>query len=459
MSRRHLRGLADAPAKKGVRLVAIWLLQQAEAAFARLTVSADEDALHDFRVALRRLRSHVRSYRPWLRESAARKQERRLRRIGRASNRSRDLEVLRERLREIPSLTELEQRGAATFESAVHERLRSALTEFRNETLGDFSLLARELRVGFSTYTDQLRLDGAPPELMGQVAARLARQLRDALRDDLASVLSIEHQEEAHAARISGKRLRYLLEPFADTSQNSAAAVAELKKLQDALGRLRDMHALLTEVEAILSGSNIEEQEALGALRRRVLDMRAAVFGQIQRDHLEPQSALLFDRVEAAISELARRKRARGLERRFLLQRMPRLEGAETRTIQQGYLPGADIRERVRKSEAKSDVSYTRTLCAGSNSDQVEIEEEISERIFKQLFALTKGQRVRKRRYTIERAGQRWQVDRFLDRKLVLAEVTLESIGQSVELPRWLQLVIVREVTRDASFRDENLAR
>src|SRR5436190_487112 len=53
----------------------------------------DAGALHDYRVALRRLRSCLRAYRQPLRSSVTSKTLRRLRRLTHGTNRSRDLDV------------------------------------------------------------------------------------------------------------------------------------------------------------------------------------------------------------------------------------------------------------------------------------------------------------------------------------------------------------------------------
>ena len=66
------------PAAEATRLIALGYLDDASAAATRLDDPEDEEALHDFRVALRRLRSTLRAYRPQLRESARRSSRDRL---------------------------------------------------------------------------------------------------------------------------------------------------------------------------------------------------------------------------------------------------------------------------------------------------------------------------------------------------------------------------------------------
>jgi CHAD domain-containing protein len=60
--------------------------------------------------------------------------------------------------------------------------------------------------------------------------------------------------EAAHDARIRAKRLRYLVEPLADTPVGPRARrlVRSLKELQDVLGELHDLHVLADDIGASL---------------------------------------------------------------------------------------------------------------------------------------------------------------------------------------------------------------
>ncbi len=453
-----MRHISDAEVKRGTRLTAIALLQQAESAFPHLSRDPDTEALHDFRVALRRLRSHVQTYRGWLRESVDRKQERRLRRIARASNVNRDLQVLLEHLADLPLDSKAAAAGARLLERQLRVRLEEETQTFRTQALAGFPTLARELLQGLSSYTADLHMDGGADQRMGEVAARLTAQLGADVRAQLAAVQSVEHQQEAHEARIAGKKLRYLLEPFAEEIEACASAVDGLKQFQDALGRLHDTHMLLTEVETTLHSVTPEGQGGLVALLEEVREQRSSAFATVRQEYLASHAALLWESVSAAEHELARGRQSRRIERRFLLKRMPRLRDATAQTIQQGYLPGAAIHECVHSIESSVGHSYYRTVRTDSGAGEIEVEEETSERIFKKLYALTKGQRVRVRRYAVEENALRWQIDRFRDRKLVLALLTVESADQPLEFPRWLKTLVVREVTGDPEYTNEHLA-
>jgi adenylate cyclase len=75
------------------------------------------------------------------------------------------------------------------------------------------------------------------------------------------------------------------------------------------------------------------------------------------------------------------------------------------------------------------------------------------------LWPLTEGRRVRKRRHRVREGERQWEIDEFLDRDLFLAEVELPSTDAPVELPDWLRPHVVREVTTEDEYKNENLAR
>ena len=69
------------PAEETARRLALELLDATEAAAARLGDLEDHEALHDFRVALRRLRSTLAAYRPLLGKADSKAVRKRLRRV------------------------------------------------------------------------------------------------------------------------------------------------------------------------------------------------------------------------------------------------------------------------------------------------------------------------------------------------------------------------------------------
>jgi adenylate cyclase len=52
-----------------------------------------------------------------------------------------------------------------------------------------------------------------------------------------------------------------------------------------------------------------------------------------------------------------------------------------------------------------------------------------------------------------------WEIDEFVDRTLVLAEVELERVDQAVVVPDWIGRVLEREVTDEPNYTNFRLAR
>ena len=96
------------PVDRGTRLVGLSLIDEAKDAAEKLTKLSKElrdgdseadEALHDFRVGVRRLRSWLRAFKPWLRTDISRKRRRSLSKIADATREARDATVHLEWLR------------------------------------------------------------------------------------------------------------------------------------------------------------------------------------------------------------------------------------------------------------------------------------------------------------------------------------------------------------------------
>lgn len=151
----------------------------------------------------------------------------------------------------------------------------------------------------------------------------------------------------------------------------------------------------------------------------------------------------------------------REIERKYLLRALPdAVAGAPSLEIDQGYIPGVKITERIRRSTSVDGVKYYRTLKRGSGMDREELEDETDVRFFDAVWPLTEGARVRKRRYLVPDGNVVWEIDDFLDRDgFWLAEVELERVDQPVVIPDWLAPVLVREVTTERGYTNRALAK
>lgn len=292
--------LVDLAASEGVRRLAITQLETAGAARARVASSADPEALHDYRVALRRLRSCLRSYRGELASTVTGKSRRRLRRLARATNRSRDLEVhLKWLTAQQATAGELERPGIAWLIARLEEtqrREREAMLAL-DERL--FPGVHQRLRRQLMYYPVMVRLEphADPPTTasvtarqMGRAARRLERRLER---------IDGEHDEaEIHRSRIAAKHLRYLLEPFAADLPGGGALIERLKGLQDRFGDVHDAHVFLPTLRTALAETLHDRRVELGeGLRRLVISLRARAsdaFGNAAAEWLEPEPRTSF---------------------------------------------------------------------------------------------------------------------------------------------------------------------
>ena len=202
------------------------------------------------------------------------------------------------------------------------------------------------------------------------------------------------------------------------------------------------------------------------ALSDRLRDRATAAFSQFAAEWLGEQSAAFFRDVDAVADHIAEAARANmEIERKFLLHQLPaEARGGRRLDIDQGYIPGDQLHERIRRVSIRHgvgrvEVHYYRTVKLGDGVARTEIEEETTRAIFDVLWPLTRRRRLRKRRYEVEADGVTWEIDDFKHRDLVLAEIELRTEDDEVAFPEWLAPVIQREVTKDPEFQNINLAR
>ena len=476
MSRRGT--LLDRPTADAVRRIARGNASEAAAALGRLRNRSDSEALHDFRVAVRRLRSVLRAYRRWLGRAGATKIRRRFQDLGTATNPGRDAEV---------QLAWLEdQRGAlARGERTGLNWLMRGLRTTRRE---NYAAARRHVRADFARAAEMLEkrlgeLDATEPPFRETFAALLRQHAAD-LEIRLAAIRGPEDEENAHEARISAKRLRYVLEPVRTEADGVKALVEHLKDLQDLLGALHDMHvldaALLAALESVattkvhrlrslaLEGDGAamqrerrrDERLGLVALAARARVRRDTLFAALTERWLHDGARAFFGEAAEVADTVGR---SPGVpverERKYLLRGLPgATREAAVQEIVQGWLPGDRLRERLRRIRDADGERFYRTVKLGAGVAGVEIEEETSEELFAALWPHTDGCRIAKRRYRIPDGPLTWEIDEFRDRPLVLAEVELPRADTEVRVPEWLAPLVDREVTGDPAYLNLTLA-
>ena len=155
------------------------------------------------------------------------------------------------------------------------------------------------------------------------------------------------------------------------------------------------------------------------------------------------------------------------IERVFLLSALPSpMPAGEQWRIDQGYLPPAagtdpaQLEGRLRRIERPDGtVEFVHTLKRGVGLVREEVERTIGQAEFDREWPRTAGRRLRKVRTRIAHGRHVWEVDRFLDLPVLLAECELEHPDEHLDVPAWLAPVVLREVTEEPAFRNSELAR
>jgi CHAD domain-containing protein len=272
---------------------------------ARLENPEDPKALHAFRVAVRRLRSLLRLYEPWIGRAAGGKVSRGLRELTRSTNAARDLEVQQSWLAgRLEMLARSERAGAQWLARRLRDRGRRASRASSANVHEDLSRVAKRLRN---------RLEEAAGDDSASYKAAiagLAQSEAAKLRARMALVAGADDTEGIHRARVQSKRLRYLVEPLRKDVPEARVAVRAMRKLQNLLGELHDRHVLEDMLAHYLEVAATEKAHRLHALA--VAGDRGPLAREQRRD--ESQGLL-------ALSARARGERDRlfaALERQWL---------------------------------------------------------------------------------------------------------------------------------------------
>ncbi|HEV8325439.1 MAG TPA: CHAD domain-containing protein [Myxococcota bacterium] len=243
---------ARAPLGEMVRLVVQVRLDEALGLWDAAATGDGDEALHDLRVALRRARTVLRTFRAEAAGRRWRTAERLLRSVFRATGPMRDVEVLEQRLeRYADRVTEGVADGVeavaarcARLRRRVRPRLREALSARSRAALERrMADLCEGRMVGFAA--GRAPFGGFAPARIGAVLAEADRLAAATAAD--ASVANL------HALRIGLKRVRYLAEVFEPGGPGPLAdAIERLRVLQDALGAVHDLDVEMAEVVGVV---------------------------------------------------------------------------------------------------------------------------------------------------------------------------------------------------------------
>jgi CHAD domain-containing protein len=232
----------------------------------------DIEALHDMRVATRRMRAAFEVFGDYFKKGATKTHLKRLRATGRALGPVRDLDVFLEKMHmHLKEKTEEEQAGLAPLEfswqterGVAREKMLAYLDSKAYVTfLKGFSRFVNTSGAGAKPSSD----DFPTPDKVQEVAPILIYTRLAAVRA-FDRVLSNAKIEQLHALRIEFKKLRYTVEFFEEVlGAEGSEVVEEIKKVQDHLGDLNDADVACSILSDFLSGWE-KEQLALPIRKR-----------------------------------------------------------------------------------------------------------------------------------------------------------------------------------------------
>lgn len=323
------RALLRKPAQHTVRVIACALLGDVVAAQARFE-NDEADALHDLRVAMRRLRSWLRAFRPELSDTVRGRTRRKLHALASATNDARDDEVTLafiERQADLPPRTRAAVRDiVGRLEKVCDEHSRAMRSTLGRELRKTTRALATELESWWECH----RVDGSAA--VRPMSAVFADAIRDGTRKmgaTLARIEGADKAEDVHRARIAAKRLRYLLEPL-DEEQGVTEAIRQLRSLQRQLGDARDAHRIATRLirevgehaareargralksTGVVPGDDAEPPRPLGSrsalteLAGRAQQAREAAYAEYTAQWTETELAAFAGRIDGIAARVA----------------------------------------------------------------------------------------------------------------------------------------------------------
>jgi CHAD domain-containing protein len=272
----------------------------------------DIEALHHMRVATRRQRAAFRIAAPYLKRKPVKAFRAELRALARRLGKVRDLDVSIE----AAEAYRASRKGAAPALGPLLDEWRSRRGDARDELLNHLDGEAyRDFTKRFGEF---LSSEGAGVKDSSDVAPR-PRLVRHVLPIEIwehygrvrayETVMEWAPVETIHSLRIEAKRLRYLLEFFAEALGPGLSGVLEaLIGLQDHVGELHDVDVTIgTLRDFLLRSSHASTNPAVAAAVGRYLNLKQTRLGTLQRTLRRPWKRAAGKRLRTALSRAVAR--------------------------------------------------------------------------------------------------------------------------------------------------------
>lgn len=257
------QSLLQRPAALAARIVAGVRLDASVDALGQMDAGGAE-ALHDLRVSLRRLRSWLRTFRPFLDDTVRRRTYRKLKKLVHATNSARDLEVWGEWFETQKDLPPNARSGARYLAECLSREGDSAHARSLDKVQRKLPKLINTVRRELATYSLHVRGGANVDHPMSSAIADALRAEMRRVRRRADGLESLADTDAIHATRIAAKKVRYVVETL---EGDAAAEIADaLSELQDTLGAVHDMQLLvdrlLDDIEAA-GGAEIRQRAQL----------------------------------------------------------------------------------------------------------------------------------------------------------------------------------------------------
>lgn len=245
----------------------------------------DEEAVHDLRVACRRLEAGVRLNQGVLGKRRLRKLRDAAKSIRRAFDQARDLEVIAAEIASVSAVSD-------GFRQGVRDAARH-----REASSGARAAVGKEIEVVAQACA--ALTDGDLPE--PESVATALREHIIALFETLSRLMPESTDHALHQARIETKRLRYEMEIAKPLFPRLSVTIGRLKRLQDIVGRHQDAAVGLEWAEKLAAGELGASPADRAALMRYYAALRRDQRRQLRRLNAAWQTHDMRGRFLAAV--------------------------------------------------------------------------------------------------------------------------------------------------------------